>query len=275
MGRSATEFAAAFARDAQSSLLFVQLLSPTPGRVPRGATRPLPQLQFTAAKEADLTIMQWCAAVSESYVIADPAHHALFRTPFLYAVNLERFKDEVIKKYGELGEQNKVSSQSPAEAQGIGKNWLFFDDLVGEETLSQQIRSIIKKANYQIRSIPRNPDRAQDEIDKTGIKELLTPCRAGITMYADRRDQRTVGSRLIRFINQVAEGNLRLSRWGVYFAPPPDKVDVLSEFGIDSEDVICIPGDAGLQRSGTRRVSAEPLGDEAYHARIACALRGP
>ncbi|MCA1708472.1 MAG: toll/interleukin-1 receptor domain-containing protein, partial [Actinobacteria bacterium] len=49
VGRSAAEFAAAFARDAQSSLLFVQLLSPTPGRIPKGETRPLPQLQFAAA----------------------------------------------------------------------------------------------------------------------------------------------------------------------------------------------------------------------------------
>jgi hypothetical protein len=57
-------------------------------------------------------------------------------------------------------------------------------------------------------------------------------------MYADRRDRNTVRSRLIRFINQVTEGNLSLSRWGVYFGPPPDKVDVVSEFGIDSEDVI-------------------------------------
>ena len=68
-------------------------------------------------------------------------------------------------------------------------------------------------------------------------------------MYADRRDQSTVGSRLIRFINQVAEGNLPLSRWGVYFGPPPDKRDVVSEFGIDSEDVIYIPGMHGLNEA--------------------------
>ena len=249
VGRSAAEFAAAFARDARSSVLFVQLLSPTPGRIPKGEKRPLPQLQFAAAQEAGLTTMQWCAAVPESDVIADPAHHALFRTPFLYAVNLERFKVEVIKKYHELGKQTEVPSQSAAEVQKTGRKWVFFDDLVGEEGLSQQIRAIIRKANCQIRSLPRNSAQAQDEIDKIDIKELLRPCRAGITMYADRRDQSTVGSRLIRFINQVAEGNLPLSRWCVYFGPPPDKFDVVSEFGIDSEDVIYIPGMHGLNEA--------------------------
>ena len=249
VGCSAAEFVAAFARDAQSSVLFVQLLSPTPGRIPRDEKRPLPQLQFTAAQEAGLTILQWSAAVPESDVIAEPAHHALFRTPFLCAVNLERFKDEVIKKYHELGKQNEVPSQSAEEAQKPAKKWVFFDDLVGDEDLSQQIRAIIRKANCRIRSLPRNLAQAQDEIDKIDIKELLRPCSAGITMYADRRDQRTVGSRLIRFINQVAEGNLPLLRWGVYFGPPPDKFDVVSEFGIDSEDVMYIPGMHGLNEA--------------------------
>ena len=107
VGRSAAEFAVAFARDAQSSLLFVQLLSPTPGRIPKGEKRPLPQLQFTAAQEAGLTILQWSAAVSESNMIADPAHHALFTTPFLCAVNLERSKDEVIEKYREAQQETR------------------------------------------------------------------------------------------------------------------------------------------------------------------------
>jgi hypothetical protein len=206
-------------------------------------------LQFAAAQQAGLTILQWSAAVPESDVIADPAHHALFTTPFLCAVNLERFKDEVIKKYHELGKNTAVSSQIAAEAQRTGKKWVFFDDLVGDEDLSRQIRAIIKKANYQIRSLPKNLAQAQDETDKIDIKELLRPCRAGITMYADRRDQSTVGSRLIRFISQVAEGNLPLSRWGVYFGPPPDKFDVVTEFGIDSDDVIYIPGMHGLNEA--------------------------
>jgi hypothetical protein len=193
--------------------------------------------------------MQWCAAVPETHVIADPAHHALFGTPFLSTVNLERFKDEVIKKYRELGKQTEVPSHSAAEAQRTGKKWVFFDDLVADEDLGQQIRAIIKKANCQIRSLPKNLAQAQDDIDKIDIKELLRPCRAGITMYADRRDQRTVRSRLVRFINQVAEGNLPLLRWGVYFGPPPDKSDVASEFGIDSEDVIYIPGMHGLNEA--------------------------
>jgi hypothetical protein len=53
-------------------------------------------------------------------------------------VNLEHFKDEVIKKYRELGHEGP--SQSAADAQKTGKKWVFFDDLVGDEDLSQQLR---------------------------------------------------------------------------------------------------------------------------------------
>ena len=71
-------------------------------------------------------------------------------------------------------------------------------------------------------------------------------CQGGLTVFADRRDKPTVYSRLFHFLNQIAEKNLPLSRWGVYFGPPPDKGSLRSEFGIDSENVVAIPGTEGV-----------------------------
>ncbi|MGH9895424.1 MAG: toll/interleukin-1 receptor domain-containing protein, partial [bacterium] len=173
VGRSAEEFAAAFAREAESCLLFVQLLSLTPGRIPRGETRPLPQLQFAAAREAGLPIVQWCRAVPEFDVIADPAHHALFRTASLSTANPERFKDEVIEKYRELGKKLAAPSPAVPEAQRPGGKYIFFDDLAGDRDVAQQIRAIIKQHDYEVRGLPKGLALDQDESD---LIRQMEPC---------------------------------------------------------------------------------------------------
>ena len=243
VGRSAAEFSSAFARDAKDSLVFVQMLSTTVGRTPSGGKFPLPQLQFAAAQEARLSIMQWCQAVPEVTINADPTHHALFKTPFLYAVNLERFKEEVIGKYRKLRQTRETPASLVTEAQKLAKKWVFIDDLVGDKALSQQIRTIVKHANCAIRSLPKQADEGV-------IEDVLKLCRGGITVYSDRRDHCTVYARLNQFINHVAERDLPLSRWGVYFGPPPDKEDLVSEFGLDSEDIILISGMDSLNEAG-------------------------
>lgn len=81
------------------------------------------------------------------------------------------------------------------------------------------------------------------------MEDLLRPCRGGITVYTDRRDQKTVYYRLVRFLNRIAAGRLALSRWGVYLGPPPDKKDLLSEFRLSSKALIPISGTHGLNEA--------------------------
>ena len=167
VGRSAAEFAAAFARDAQSSLLFVQLLSSTSGRIPKGEERPLPQLQFTAAQEAGLTILQWSAAVPESDVIADPAQHALFRTPFLYAVNLETFKDEVIERYRGLLSKKLTAPVPVVEAQLASRKY----NLVQHP--AQTLRRLLNREFDSPPQPPRITSDAPAAHGHSGIKRRL------------------------------------------------------------------------------------------------------
>lgn len=242
VGRSAAEVKVAFAQDAKHSRLFVQLLSATVGRTPKGGEHPLPQLQFGAAKSAGLAVMQWCQAVPEATSIGDPAHQALFETPYLYAVNLERFKDEVISKYRNLSQAHETPVSTVTDAQKSPKTWVFIDDVIGDKSLSHQIRTILKQANCSIRSPPK-------QADEGAIEDLLKACRGGISVYSDRRDNRTLSARLNRFLNHVAENNLSLSRWGIYFGPPPDKADLVTEFGLDSEDIVLIPGTEGFNQA--------------------------
>lgn len=180
-------------------------------------------------------------------MIADPAHHALFRTASLSAVNWERFKEEVIEKYRKLGKKLEAPSPAPPEAQRPGSKYIFFDDVAGDRDLAQQIRTIIKKHNYEVRGLPKSLALEQNESD---MMQQLEPCRGGIMVYTDRRDQRTVWSRLNRFRKQVAEGRLTLSRWGIYFGPPPDKQDLWDEFGVEAgEKIVAIFGMDGLNEA--------------------------
>ena len=84
-----------------------------------------------------------------------------------------------------------------------------------------------------MRSLPAGAPLGNNGID---IKELLRPCRAGITIYADRTKYATAYNRLVFFLNQVADGSLPLARWGVYL----QQGTVASEFGIESDEVVPI-----------------------------------
>ena len=119
---------------------------------------------------------------------------------------------------------------------------------MGDRDLAQQIRAIIKKHDYEVRGLPKSLALEQDE---RGMIQQMEPCRAGILVYSDRRELKTVWSRLTRFRKQVADGHLKLSRWGIYFGPPPDKGDLWDEFGIEAgEKVIAILGTGGLNEAG-------------------------
>ncbi|WP_299070898.1 hypothetical protein, partial [Accumulibacter sp.] len=86
---------------------------------------------------------------------------------------------------------------------------------------------------FDVRGLPPSAPLGNDGID---VKELLRPCRAGITIYADRSKYATAYNRLVYFLNQVAENSLEVERWGVYL----EQGTVASEFGIESDDVVAV-----------------------------------
>jgi len=94
-----------------------------------------------------------------------------------------------------------------------------------------RLRHIIREQNCGVRSLPAAAQLGNNGID---IKELLRPCQAGITIYADRSKYATAYNRLIYLLNQVADGSLPLARWGVVL----QQGTVTSEFGIESDEVV-------------------------------------
>jgi TIR domain len=229
VGLMAPEFDAAIAHDLVRADLFVQLLSPTPGRKGKGFDAPLPQLQFRHAQRVRMPILQWCERLPAAGQIADQAHAGLFETETLRATHLAEFKTAIVER---LRAEKALRRPDPPSSRSH-KRHVFIDDLAGEADLSARLRAIIRGQDYDVRSLPGGVPLGNNGID---IKELLRPCRAGITIYTDHSKHATAYNRLVYFLNQVAEGSLPLARWGVYL----QQGTVASEFGIESDEVVPI-----------------------------------
>ncbi|MEO7851355.1 MAG: toll/interleukin-1 receptor domain-containing protein [Rubrivivax sp.] len=237
VGFTPPEFEAAIAQDLQRASLFVQLLSLTPGRKGRGFELPLPQLQYRHARSAKLPILQWCERLPTAEQIVDEAHARLFQTETLRAMHLAEFKTTIIERLHDekaSRQQRAAAPAGPDQPAFPPHKWqIFVDDLASEAELSEQLRAVIREHACAVRSLPSGAPLGNNGID---IKELLRPCRAGITIYTDRSKYATAYNRLVYFLNQVAEGGLPLARWGVYL----QHGTVASEFGIESDEVVPI-----------------------------------
>jgi len=236
VGLTPSEFDAAIAADLAHSDLFIQLLSPTAGRKGRGFAAPLPQIQFQRAQAAHLPMMQWCERLPAADQIADPAHAQLFATEFLRATNLASFKSEVIARLRADKARRERAAASAPESPGTARaqrKLVFLDDLASVGDLGSRLRTLIRAQHFDLRSLPPNAPLGNDGVD---VKELLRPCRAGLTIYADRSKYATAYNRLVYFLNQVAEYDLEVERWGVYL----EQGTVATEFGIESDDVVAV-----------------------------------
>lgn len=240
VGLTPAEFEAAVAADIGQAGLFVQLLSPTPGRKGRGFDAPLPQLQFQRAQTAGLSLMQWCERLPAAGEIADAAHARLFETEYLRVTNLPDFSTGILQRLrADHARRRQAEAQARTEGAGAAgvaaarphRRQIFLDDLAGEPGLNEQLRTLIRQQDCGVRSLPPGAPLGSDGID---VQELLRPCSAGITIYTDRSKFAAAYNRLVYFLNQVAEGDLPLARWGVYLR----QGTVSSVFGIDSDEVV-------------------------------------
>lgn len=232
VGLNVEEFDQTFKKDLEDIELFVQLLSPIAGRKGKDYVAPLPQLQFQRAREANKPILQWCEQMPVTDQITDSAHAKLFETEFLRVTNLNNFKAEIIER---LNMQRIKRDEAIAASNQAVKKWnkkvVFVDDLASTDELRNVLRATIKQHQYDIRGIREEESLGHGNLN---VKEILRPCLAGITVYTDPSKYTTAYNRLVFFLNQIAEADLPLLRWGVYLLDG----NVASIFGIDSEDVV-------------------------------------
>lgn len=227
------EFETAVAADLARADLFVQLLSPTAGR--KGSFEaPKPQLQHQRALATKVPILQWCEQLPAAGQVADEAHARLFETETLRVTHLAEFKSNVIERLrADRAARDRAATSAGADppTSPPAQRHIFIDDIAGEPELADRLRTIIREQDYAVRSLPAGAPLGNNGID---IKELLRPCRAGLTIYTDRSKYAMVYNRLVYFLNQVADGAVPLARWGVVLL----EGTVASQFGIESDEVV-------------------------------------
>lgn len=235
-GLTAEELASGLGAALAQSVLFVQLLSATPGRKPPGGELPLPQLQLQMARHSGIAIMQWHDPALDVASILDADHAELFRSPELHVVNLERFKEELVLRHGKL-----IRPSPPTRPTRPTTRRIFLDDPSPDADLREGIREILCRHGCEVRS----PVNGQAN-DPAALAELLRICGGGITIYREARDRLTISFRLMRCLNLIAERQLNVARWGVWLGAQPARNDLYAELGIDSKDLFAIPGFAGI-----------------------------
>jgi hypothetical protein len=235
---SPEEFESAIAADLARADLFVQLLSGTAGRRAKGFAAPRPQLQFQRALTAGCPILQWSESLPGANSLNDAGHEKLFRTEFLRVSHRTEFETAVIEQLHALKARREREAAATASAapRAVGRRLIFIDDAAGEPALSERLRAIVRAHNCGVRSLPPGAPLGNNGVD---VKELLRPCRAGITVYTDTAKYAAAYNRLVFFINQVALGRLPIERWGVLLC----KGTVGELFGIESDEVVPLEED--------------------------------
>jgi hypothetical protein len=234
VGLAPKEFEARIETDLRRCDLFVQLLSFTAGRKLKGFAAPLPQLQFLRAAAAKCPIMQWCERIPQPGDIADLQHAELFETEFLSVTTQSEFKSKVIARLQTLkADVNNKNGAHVAHRTRTrpSQKLIFVDDIGAGSAISQKLEAIIRGADCAIRGLPPQASLGGNGIN---IKEALRPCSAGITICADRSNMTTAYNRLVFFLNQIAEAELPVARWGVYLK----QGSVATELGIRSDEVV-------------------------------------
>jgi hypothetical protein len=230
VGLNPEQFETDLDRDLAQCQLFVQLLSLTVGRSGKGFAAPLPQLQFDRAVSAKLPIMQWCERLPDPGEIADPRHARLFSTEHLRATSRTGFESEVIARLRAMRQAEEDERAAAASAPAPDKKLVFVDDIAGEPGLNEKLHATLRTA-FRVRSLPPQAPLGNNGID---VAQVLKPCRAGITVFADGAKFATVYNRLIFFFNQIAESRLPVARWAVYVTPETARYDL----GLASEDLM-------------------------------------
>ena len=225
VGLSPEEFETDLTSGLTQCELFVQLLSPTVGRIGRGFPAPLPQIQFDRAISAKLPIMQWCERLPGPDDITDPGHAKLFNTAYLRATNRTAFEREILERLRAI-KQTRERNRETARTESIptsDRKLIFVDDIAGEQPLTNKLRTVLEVANYHIRQLPPGALLGNNGID---ITQVLKPCHAGITIFADRTKRDTVYNRLIFFQNRIVESGLSVVPWGIYVTSGTEGCDL-------------------------------------------------
>jgi hypothetical protein len=210
-------FASAVRSDLGESSLFVQLLSPVPGRKLEGTSQRRVAMQHDLAQECQtpsgekLPILQWrVRGLNTDREVADATHRKLLEGPKVLATDIEEFKAEVRRRL------EKPPAPTPGKPDSdllVFVNWSESDLPLAALVKKELDRRPIS----YVEPIPGG----QPETIRKDLEQNLTECDTLILIFGES-DPLWVRSQLLLARKMMGRRTKPLGVIGVYEGPPPE-----------------------------------------------------
>lgn len=208
-------FALAVRSDLGESSLFVQLLSPFPGRKLDGTACRRVAMQHKLARECKLVsdeplpILQWHVRGLDTRQVADAKHRDLLEGPDVMATDIEEFKAAVVRRL----ERPRKPPRDTTDDLLVFVNWADSD-----HPLAAGVKQELDKRSISyVEPIPGD----KPETIRKDLEQNLTECDTLILIFG-ASDPLWVKSQLLLSRKMMGRRTQPLKIIGVYEGPPPE-----------------------------------------------------
>ena len=235
---SASEFSRQVDQDLEQCELFVQLLSPFPGKRPPDATQTFVELQLERARQSGKTVLQWREPSLDLKSVRDAAHLQLLEGETVLSVGLEELKNTITSRLF------PPPPPPPPPPRPADAGLVFVNAEPGDLPFAQQISQQIRRlgAGYVLPLQQGDPTEVRADLERN-----LLECDKLVIVYGATtpnwvREQ-------LRYARKVLFRREReLQGLAVYQGPPPPK----QALGFELPNQQTIDGIAGINETGLR-----------------------
>lgn len=208
-----TEFRAAFEQDLSAGAVFVQLLGPYAGRMPRELPEGYTRFQHEAAKARGLDILQWRHPALDLATVADERHRALLSGEAVMAEGFETFKNEV---------RAAAVRPPPPDGRQAADALVFLNSVPEDRAIAHALRTELRRHEVQV-ALPATGGTAEEI--RVDLEENLIDCDALVLVYGQAAPVWVRGQlRLFNKLRSRREAPPRVL--AVYTGPPMEKPDL-------------------------------------------------
>lgn len=209
--REPTAFRQALEEDLARCDLFVQLLSPMPGKKTQDLSQGYVGLQLECARREKKSILQWRDRTLDTSTIDDSAHAALLKGDTVIAMGIEEFKHEAKKR--------AFYQPDPSPPKRTDTIYVFVDMESNDSTLADEVIKVLARCGvgYALPLDTNDPGAARRDLE-----ENLLLSDGMIVIYGESTHE-WVRHRLLKSMSTLKSRQQPLPVTAIYEGPPEPK----------------------------------------------------
>jgi hypothetical protein len=233
--RDIEEYRKAAEADMRQALLFVQLLSESPGRRFSRSEWTFVTLQYELARMLELPVLQWRSRDLNTTHVADNQHRGLLESPTVIACDLTEFEATVMRRVRELGQPPRPRVSTPRTEVNP---FIFVNSARVDIDLAREVGEAVSALGALVVLPLLDGDASKI---RTYQDEQLRDCDALLLIHG-QVNVAWVREQLLRARRANATRQAPLERIGIYQASPV-------ELGLISPNVWIIEGRFGVAKA--------------------------